>query len=89
MQVPIHVVHAAVVAHLADHLNIYSKRSCSLVGVKHHFQLFLGHFHLSNPVGDKPDTSAPNHPCILVEINKIKFNGLVPRGEQTIWLTEG
>lgn len=31
IQVPIHVVHAAVVLHLADHLNIYSKRACSLL----------------------------------------------------------
>jgi len=59
------------------------------VGVKQHFQLFLGRFHLSNPIGDKPDMSAVNCPCVLVEINKIKFNGLIPRGEQTIWLTEG
>lgn len=59
------------------------------VGLKQCFQLFLGHFHLSNPAGDKPDTSAINCSCVLVEINKIKFNGLVPREEQTIWLAEG
>lgn len=59
------------------------------VGARQRFQLFLGHFHLSNPVGDKPDTSAPNCPCVLVGINKIKLNGLVPRGEQAIWLAEG
>lgn len=51
------------------------------VGVKQRFQIFLGHFRLSNPVGDKPDMRAPDHPCILVEINKVKLNGLIPRGE--------
>lgn len=57
------------------------QKSLFSVGVKQHFQLFLGHFHFSNPVGDKPDTRAPDRPCVLVEINKIKLNGLIPRGE--------